>query len=141
MNLGLQRDTTEISLRDIVERTKNSMKNSIKKTKKRNSIKSYKKKTTQLLREAKVGKAGWGGGWGSPEVGMGFSGAGIIGHYEPHDMGAGDSSRSFARIPGKPPFQSHNDYNHERHQQTRKKEKICKCTPSPPHFPFPIKTL
>lgn len=23
-------------------------------------------------------------------VGMGFSGAGIIGHYEPPDMGAGD---------------------------------------------------
>lgn len=96
MNLGLQRDTIKISLRDIVEETKNSMKNSIKKTKKRNSIKSYKKKTTQLLREAKVGEAGWGGGWGSPEVGMGFSGAGIIGHYEPPDMGARDSSRSFA---------------------------------------------
>lgn len=73
---------------------RNSMETVLKRQ--RNSIKSYKEKTTQLLREANVGEAGWGGGWGSPEVGMGFSGAGIVGHYEPPDMGAGDRSRSFA---------------------------------------------
>lgn len=29
-------------------------------------------------------------------MGMGVSEAGIIGHYEPPEMGAGDCSRSFA---------------------------------------------